>query len=136
MNKHENWKFAILILTIAALACSTGYSTSHTISGNQGQVVLKTKTADGSNQTGIEFDEEYEWISLPLAITVTVEAGTYQATFIDHEENTVTLEASAGNPASIRTEMVTDGFGKILLLSEASGAEGVIITIDYIIPIQ
>jgi hypothetical protein len=135
MNKLKNWHFAILILLFAALACTTGYSTSHTVTGNQGQVVLKTKSADGSNQTGIEIDEDYEWITIPMTITITVDAGSYQATFVDHEENNVTLKALPDNPASIRTEMVTDGFGKIMLQSEANGAEGVIITIDYIVPV-
>ena len=131
MKKHTNWRFVILIFIITALACSTGTTTSHTISGDQGQVVVKMKSADGSDQTGIEINEDWAWEIVPMAITVTVEAGSYQATFVDHEEQTITLVATAGNPASIRAQMVTDGFGKILLQSEASGAEGVTITIDY-----
>ena len=131
MEKQNNWRIAILILVIIALACSTGTSTSHSISGDQGTIVVKIKSADGTDQTGIEINEEWAWETVPMAITVTVEAGSYQATFIDHEEQSITLDAKTGNPASIRTQMVTDGFGKIILQSEASGAEGVTITIDY-----
>jgi len=136
MEKKKQRRIVILIvcLLMATLACSSGSTTSHTLRGNQGQVVVKTNSADGSDQSSIEINEDYTWETIQMTISVTVEAGTYQATFVDANDTTVVLDSSAGNPASAGALMETDGFGKISIQSEASSAEGIVITIDYTTP--
>jgi hypothetical protein len=121
----------IVSLLVTGLACGTGYSTTHSHRGNRGQVVVKIKSAEGSDQTSVEINEDYSWKTVTLNITVEVEAGRYWATFLDDDGHSVTLDASGDSPASTTVQMTTDGLGSIRMESEASGAQGVTITIDY-----
>lgn len=133
-RRHLRLAILILVMLVGVSACSTSYITTTTNLGNRGQVVLKTKSAEGSYKTSVEINEDYSWADVTLTINITVEVGSYRATFTDDDGKTVTLDASAGNPAQVETQMTTDAFGSISLNAEASGAQGVVISIDYTSP--
>jgi hypothetical protein len=136
VKNQLSWRIAIIIVSLlfTALACGTGTTTTHTQRGNQGQVVVNINSAEGSDQTEIEINEDYSWETVTVNISVVVESGSYRATFVDDDQQSVTLEAAAGNPATAQAQMATDAFGSLTLNSEASGAQGVVITIDYTNP--
>jgi hypothetical protein len=133
MFRQKQWMMVVLIAGLSAiiLACGTGYSTTHQRFGNRGKVIVNIESVNGSREDKIEIDEDFSWDMVTLNITVEVESGNYSAVFIDDEGESLSLEASPGNPASARTQMEVDASGNITLQSAGEGVEGVKITIDY-----
>ena len=133
MKSQRNWKIllVVLCLLITILACGKGFTTTRTSTGDKGKVVLKLASLDGSDETQIEIDNNFTWDTLALEITVEVEAGSFQAEFIDDEGQSLIMNASAGQPATGKRNMVTDGLGKITLNSQGEGAQNATITIEY-----
>jgi hypothetical protein len=133
MLKQKQWMMVALIagLSMVILACGTGYSTTHQRFGNRGKVIVNIESVNGSREDQVEIDEDFSWDTVTLNITVEVESGNYSAVFIDDEGQSLSLEASPGNPASASTQMEVDASGEITLQSEGESVEGVKITIDY-----
>jgi hypothetical protein len=133
MFKQKQWLMVALITGLSAviLACGTGYSTTHQRFGNRGKVVVNIESVNESREDHVEIDENFAWDTVTLDITVEVESGNYSAVFIDDEGQSLSLEASPGNPVSASTQMEVDAHGRITLQSEGEGVEGVKITIDY-----
>ena len=133
MSSQRKWKIlvALICLMAAILACGKGYTTTRTRTGDKGKVVLKLANLDGSDETQIEIDKSFTWDTLALEIVVEVEEGNFQAEFIDDEGQSLVMEATPGNPATGKRNMVTDGLGKITLNSQGEGTQNVTITIEY-----
>jgi hypothetical protein len=133
MFKQKQWMMVALIAGLSAviLACGTGYSTTRQRFGNRGKVIVNIESVNGSREDQVEIDEDFSWDTVTLNITVEVESGNYTAVFIDDEGQSLSLEASPGNPASASTQMEVDASGEITLQSEGESVEGVKITIDY-----
>jgi hypothetical protein len=133
MFNQKQWLMVALITGLSAviLACGTGYSTTHQRFGNRGKVVVNIESVNESREDHVEIDENFAWDTVTLDITVEVESGNYSAVFIDDEGQSLSLEASPGNPVSASTQMEVDAHGRITLQSEGEGVEGVKITIDY-----
>jgi len=133
MYKQKHWMMIVLMAALSAviLACGTGYSTTHTRFGNRGKVIVNIENVNGSREDQVEIDENLAWDTVTLDITVEVESGNYSAVFIDDEGQSLSLEASPGNPASASTQMEVDASGRITLHSAGESVEGVKITIDY-----
>ena len=121
----------ILFLTMAALACGTGYRTSSKITGDSGQIQIKMNEANGSDQTSVEINEDYLHERVTTTVSLVVEIGSCQATLIGGDGTSISLTASAGNPAQVYGDLVTDGFGEITLETDAQLAKNVEITIDF-----
>jgi len=130
---QQNFKTLLVLfcIVIAILACGTGYTTTRTSTGDDGNVVLKLASLDGTDDTQVEIDDTFNWETLSLDITVDVEAGNYQAEFIDDEGQILQLNATSGKPAIGKRIMVTDGLGNITLNSLGEGAQNIVITIEY-----
>lgn len=121
----------ILILTLAALACGTGYRTTSKITGDSGQVSIKMNEANEFDQTSVEINEDYFHERVTATVSLVVETGSCQATLIGGDGTSISLTASAGNPAQVYGDLVTDGFGEISLETDAQLATNVEITIDF-----
>ena len=124
---------SIVSVLIFVLACGTGYSFTSRHFGNAGQVIVRNDSIEGNSETQVEINEDLAWDEVILDITVEVEAGSLQAVFTDDDGRTLSLSATAGQPASGQVEMTTDATGDIDLQLSGEGAEGVSITIDYTI---
>jgi hypothetical protein len=133
MNSKKNWKFMLFIfcLMIVIMACGTGYTTTRTSTGDEGSVVLKIADLNGSDETQVEIDDSFTWDTLLLEITVEVEAGNFQAEFIDDEGQLLQMNATEEKPGIGKRNMVTDGLGNIILRSHGDNAENITITIEY-----
>jgi hypothetical protein len=120
-----------LFLILATLACGTGYSTSSKIVGNTGQITVKIKETDGTDQNSVEMNENFFHERVTATVSLVVEVGSCQATLIGEDGTSISLSASAGSPAQASGDLVTDGFGEITLATESQLAQNVEITIDF-----
>ena len=133
MSTRKRWSIRLIIaaVIVVSLACGTGYATTRTNFNNNGKVVLKAESIEGTAETTVEIDEDYTWEPITVNITVEVSAGTYRVTFVDNDDRTVTVEASAGNPGTNMARLTTDSSGYLIMRAEGNGAEDVVITIEY-----
>ena len=121
----------ILALALAVLACSGGYSTSSKISGNSGEVRVKTNEADGSDSTSVELNEDWMRERVGVTATLTVEAGSCQADLIGEDGTVLSLDVSAGNPAQASGDLVTDSFGEVEFETACQGAQNLELLINF-----
>lgn len=112
----------ILILALAALACSGGTSTTHKLSGNTGETRVRMKEADGANSTSVEINEDWFRERVSTTVTLFVETGSCTADLVGEDGTVVSLSASAGSPAQAFGDLVTDGFGDLQLETVCQGA--------------
>ena len=121
----------ILILTLAALACSGGTSTTHKLSGNSGEVRVRMKEVNGSETTSMEINEDWSRTRVGVSAILTVEAGSCQATVSGEDGTSISLRASAGSPGQSSGDLVTDGFGEISLLADCQGGTNLDLTVQF-----
>ena len=122
---------AILAVTLAALACSGGYTTTSKLSGNSGEVRIKTKEADGTDSTSVELNEDWTRERVGVTATLTLEAGSCQADLVGEDGTVLTLNASAGNPARASGDLVTDGFGEVEFETNCQGVQNLELLITF-----
>jgi hypothetical protein len=118
-------------LVIVILGCGTGYSITYQHFGDTGQVVVRNDSVEESTTIHVEINEDLAWEDVILDIAVAVESGDLEAVFTDDNGQTLSLSATAGQPASGHAEMETDARGQIDLQLSGVAAKGVVITIDY-----
>jgi hypothetical protein len=121
----------ILVLSLAALACSGGYSTTSKISGNSGEVRVKNNEADGSDSTSVELNEDWMRDRVLVTAALGVESGSCQATLVGAEGTVLVLDTSAGNPAQATGHLVTDGFGEVEFVTNCQGAQNLDLLIKF-----
>jgi glycerate-2-kinase len=121
----------ILALALAALACSGGYSTTSKISGNSGEVRVKTGEADGSDTTSVELNEDWMRDRVFTTVSFSLEGGTCRATLVGEENTRIELNASAGSPAQASGYLVTDGFGEVDLETNCQGGQNLELLINF-----
>jgi len=121
----------ILILALAALACGTGVSTTHKITGNSGEVRVRMKEANGADSTSVEINEDWSRTGVSATITLFVEAGSCQATIVGGDGASTSLSASAGSPAEVYANLVTDGFGEVDLKTDCQNAQNLDLAINF-----
>ena len=88
MNRQKKVYYLILpilALSLAILACSGGYSTTSKLSGNSGEVRVKTGEADGTDSTSVELNEDWMRDRVFATATLSVESGSCQATLVGEE---------------------------------------------------
>jgi hypothetical protein len=121
----------ILMLALAVLACSGGYSTTSKLSGNSGEVRVKKGEAEGTDSTSVELNEDWMRDRVFATATLSLEAGSCQATLVGAEGTAITLDASAGSPAQASGDLVTDGFGEVDLQTDCQGATNLDLLINF-----
>ena len=121
----------ILALALAILACSGGYSTTSKLSGNSGEVRVRTKEADGTDSTSVELNEDWMRDRVFATATLSVETGSCQATLAGEEGTALVLNATAGSPAQATGDLVTDGFGDVDLETNCQGVTNLDLLINF-----
>ena len=121
----------ILVLSLAALACSGGSSTTSKINGNSGEVQVKQNEADGTDSTSVELNDDWMRERVAVTATLTVEAGSCQADLVGADGTGLVLDASAGNPAQATGNLTTDGFGEVEFTSSCQGAQNLVLLINF-----
>lgn len=121
----------ILALSLAILACSGGYSTTSKLSGNSGEVRVKTGEADGVDSTSVELNEDWSRTRVSATVAFGVESGSCQATLIGAEGTRIVVNASAGSPGQASGDLVTDGFGDITFESNCQGVQNLDLLINF-----
>ncbi len=121
----------ILMLSLAILACSGGYSTTSKISGNSGEVRVKTKTGEGIDTTSVELNDDWMRDRVFATVTFTVEGGSCQATLIGEEGTRIEVNASTGSPGQASGDLVTDGFGEVTLDTNCQNAKELNLLISF-----
>jgi len=121
----------ILALSLAILACSGGYSTTSKLSGNTGEVRVRTKEADGTDSTSVELNEDWMRDRVFATATLSMEAGSCQATLVGEEGTSLVLDAAAGSPAQASGDLVTDGFGEVDLETNCQGVTNLDLLINF-----
>jgi hypothetical protein len=135
-NKMSRERFIYLILPILALslallACSGGYSTTSKLSGNSGEVRVKTGEADGTDSTSVELNEDWMRDRVSATATLSVEAGSCRGTLVGEDGTSIVLDASAGSPAQVSGDLVTDGFGEVDFETSCKGAQNLDLLINF-----
>ena len=121
----------ILALSLAILACSGGYSTTSKLSGNSGEVRVRTNEADGTDSTSVELNEDWMRDRVFATATLSMEAGSCQATLVGEEGTSLVLDAAAGSPAQASGDLVTDGFGEVDLETNCQGVTNLDLLINF-----
>jgi hypothetical protein len=121
----------ILLLAGAVLACSGGYNTSTKISGNSGEIRIKTREADGEDSTSVELSEDWENEWIAATATLNVAAGSCQASLLGQEGTVLVLEASAGSPGQAAGDLQTNIFGDISLQTNCQGAQDLDLLVQF-----
>jgi len=121
----------ILALSLAILACSGGYSTTSKLSGNSGEVRVKTGEADGTDSTSVELNEDWMRDRVSVTAALSVEAGSCRGTLVGEEGTSIVLDASAGSPAQASGDLVTDGFGEVEFETNCQGAQNLDLLINF-----
>jgi len=119
----------ILALALTILACSGGYSTTSKLSGNSGEVRVKTGEADGMDSTSVELNEDWMRDRVFATATLSMEAGSCQATLVGQEDTALVLDA--GSPAQASGDLVTDGFGEVDLETNCQGVTNLDLLINF-----
>jgi len=121
----------ILALSLAILACSGGYSTSSKISGNNGEVRVKTNAVNGIDTTSVELNDDWSYSRVAANVAFGVESGSCQATLLGEEGTRIAVDASAGSPGQASGDLVLDGFGDITFDSNCQNAENLDLLINF-----
>ena len=121
----------ILALALAILACSGGYSTTSKLSGNSGEVRVRTKEADGTDSTSVELNEDWMRDRVFATAALSVETGSCQATLAGEEGTALVLNATAGSLAQATGDLVTDGFGEVDLETNCQGVTNLDLLINF-----
>lgn len=121
----------ILILTIAALACGTGYKTSSRIYGLSGLVRVQLKEADGIYTNSVEINEDWSQVRISATLTLSVSAGSCRATLSGNENTSIILDAVVGSPSEAYGDLVTDSFGELDLETDCQDAQDLDLSIDF-----
>lgn len=122
---------AILILAIAALACGTGFKTSSRIYGLSGVVRVQIKEADGVYSNSVEINEDWSQERVSATVTLSVSAGSCQATLSGDENTSIILNVVEGSPTEAYGDLVTDSFGEVALETDCQEAQDLDLSIDF-----
>jgi hypothetical protein len=122
---------ALLMLSLAALACGNGYRTTQKITGSSGEVRVRMNEGSGISSTSVEINEEWSWTRVSSTVVLSVESGSCQATLSGDEGTAITLQAAAGSPAQEYGDLVTDGFGDVQLQTDCQDARNLDLTISF-----
>ncbi|MCJ7733709.1 MAG: hypothetical protein MUP11_04080 [Anaerolineales bacterium] len=121
----------ILILTLVTLACGTGYRTTQKITGNSGEIRVRMNDANGSDSTSVEINEDYSWQRVTTTVSFSLEAGSCRATLQGEEGTIISMDASAGSPAQVYGDLITDAFGEINLQTDCQNALNLDMVISF-----
>ena len=121
----------ILVLALAALACSGGSTTTHKLTGNSGEVRVRMKEVDGAETTSMEINEDWSRTRVAATVTFSVEAGSCLANVTGEDGTAISLSASAGSPGQASGDLVTDGFGEVDLTAECQGGTNLDLTVQF-----
>ena len=121
----------VLALALAVLACSGGYSTTSKLSGNSGEVRVKTNSSNGTDSTSVELNDDWSYARVAAVVAFGVESGSCQATLIGGEGTRIAVDASAGSPGQASGDLVTDGFGEITFDSNCQDAQNLDLLINF-----
>ncbi len=122
---------ALVLLLLASLACGTGFRTTYTLTGNSGKIRVSMNDADGENRTQLEINEDYIRESVAVTASLSVAAGSCQATLTGEDGSRLTLTAAEGNPGQANGELVTDAFGEITLETVGQNAENMELILEF-----
>lgn len=121
----------ILALALAILACSGGYSTTSKLSGNSGEIRVKTAEADGTDSTSVELNEDWMRDRVFTTATLSVESGSCRGTLVGEDGTSIVLDTKAGSPAKVSGDLVTDGFGEVEFQTNCQGATNLELLIQF-----
>lgn len=121
----------ILALALAALACSGGYSTTSKISGNTGEVRVKTNAVNGIDTTSVELNDDWTHARVGVIAAFGVESGSCQATLIGENGTRIVIDASAGSQGQASGDLVTDAFGEITFDSNCQDGQNLDLLINF-----
>lgn len=121
----------ILILALAALACGTGYRTTQKISGNSGEVRVRTNEANGIDSTSVEINEDWSRVRVTSTVTLSVDSGSCLVHLTGENGTSISLDASAGSPGEVYGDLVTDIFGEVDLQTDCQNAKNLDLTIFF-----
>jgi hypothetical protein len=121
----------ILILALAAMACGTGYTTSQKISGNSGEVRVRTNEANGTDSTSVEIHEDWSRVRVTATVVLSVESGSCLIYLTGEDGTSISLDASAGSPGEVYGNLVTDSFGEVDLQTDCQNAQKLDLTIYF-----
>ena len=121
----------ILILTLAALACGTGYRTTQKITGNSGEVRVRMNEANGTDSTSVEINEDWSQIRVTSTVTLSVASGSCLVYLTGEDGTSISLDASAGSPGEVYGDLVTDVFGEVSLQTDCQDAQNLDLTIFF-----
>jgi len=121
----------ILILALAALACGTGYTTTHKLSGNSGEVRIRMNEANGTDSTSAEISEDWSRVRVTATVTLSVDTGSCLAYVTGEDGTSINLNASAGSPGEVYGNLVTDSFGEVDLQTDCQNAQNLDLTIYF-----
>lgn len=121
----------ILILALAALACGTGYRTTQKISGNSGEVRVRTNEANGIDSTSVEINEDWSQVRVTSTVTLSVGSGSCLVHLTGENGTSISLDASAGSPGEVYGDLVTDIFGEVDLQTDCQNAKNLDLTIFF-----
>jgi hypothetical protein len=130
-KRKANLLLVVLVLALAALACGTGYQTSKKIVGNSGEVRVRMKEASGASSTEVEINEDWFRERVTASVTLSLEAGSCQATLLGEEGTKIILNAAAGSPSKGNGNLVTDGFGEVTLETNCQGGQNMDLLIEF-----
>jgi len=121
----------VLILALAVLACGTGYQTTQKLTGNSGEVRVRMQEANGTNSTEVELNEDWSGVRVTTTVVFSVTSGSCRAVLTGEDGTTLTLDASAGSPSEVSSDLVTDVFGEVTLQTECQNAQDLDLTINF-----
>jgi hypothetical protein len=124
----------LLMTTPACVETGSGYSKSHTSSGNRGHIeVSVVESVRGENTILVEINEDSSYSdNVKMTVTLQVGSGSCQAKLLDGNKDVVlTLEAKPGQPDKGTVTLETDEFGDVYFKVQGSRAKLIDITIDY-----
>ncbi len=134
MTKNKKTSYLVLVMSVlalAALACGTGFTTTHKISGNSGEVRVRMNEANGTDSTSMEINEDWSRVRVSTTVTFSVESGSCLAYLTGEDGTAISLDTSAGSPTEVYGSLVTDGFGEIDLQTDCQNAQNLDLTVYF-----
>jgi hypothetical protein len=130
-NRYQYILLALIALSLAALACGTGYRTTKKITGNSGSVRVQLKEASDENSTSVEINEDWTRQRVTADVTFSLEAGSCRASILGEDSTAIVLDASPGIPAQASGQLVTNAFGNVTLETNCQGGQNLDLTIAF-----
>jgi len=121
----------ILVLALAALACGTGYRTTQKISGDSGEVRVRTNEANGMDSASVEINEDWSRVRVTSAVTLSVDSGSCLVNLTGEDGTSISLDVTAGSPGEVYGDLVTDVFGEVDLQTDCQNAQNLDLTIFF-----